>query len=77
MPEVELEYVDSDSEASGEEIFYDVESYVLHKAVFHNNITQLIDLLKQKVYDLSEKDPHGNTPLHISRRVNLEPKFVP
>ncbi|KAL5249974.1 hypothetical protein ACHWQZ_G015896 [Mnemiopsis leidyi] len=66
MPEVELEYVDSDSEASGEEIFYDVESYVLHKAVFHNNITQLIDLLKQKVYDLSEKDPHGNTPLHIS-----------
>lgn len=66
MPGVELEYVDSDSDVSGEEIFYDVESYVLHKAAYNNNITQLIDLLKQKVYDISEKDPHGNSPLHVS-----------
>ena len=64
MPGVELEYVESESE--NEEIFYDVENYILHRTVYNNNITALIDLLKQSEYNLAEKDLHGNTPLHLS-----------
>eukprot|EP00116_Pleurobrachia_bachei_P010619 sb/3470881/ len=64
MPGVELEYVESESE--NEEIFYDVENYILHRTVYNNNITALIDLLKQSEYNLAEKDIHGNTPLHLS-----------
>ena len=66
MPDVELEYVDSDSSVSGEDIFYDVDNFILHKAVFCNDIIQLVELLKQNVYDITEKDPQGNTPLHLS-----------
>lgn len=66
MPNVELEYVDSDSGASGEEIFYDIENFIIHKAIFSNDISSLVELLKQNVYDISEKDPQGNSPLHLS-----------
>ena len=49
MPGVELEYVESDSQDSVNEIFYDVESYILHKAAFNNDISRLLNLLKEKV----------------------------
>lgn len=66
MPGVELEYVESDSQDSVNEIFYDVESYILHKAAFNNDISRLLNLLKEKAYDIIEKDAHGNTPLHLA-----------
>lgn len=67
MPGAELEYVDSDSVASGEEIFYDAEeSYVLHRTVYNNNISHLLELLKGENCDLYERDPYGNTPLHLA-----------
>ena len=66
MPGVELEYVESDSDHSND-IFYDIdENYIIHRLVFQNRITELLDSLKNGDYNLSEKDPHGNTALHIS-----------
>ncbi|XP_033097041.1 ankyrin repeat domain-containing protein 13C-like [Anneissia japonica] len=38
--------------------------YPLHECVFHDNIRRLSALLRQ--YDASQKDVHGNTPLHLA-----------
>ncbi|KAI5701529.1 hypothetical protein M8J75_010599 [Diaphorina citri] len=38
--------------------------FLLHRAVFSNNIRELSALIRSK--DVSERDKHGNTPLHLA-----------
>lgn len=40
------------------------EEFLLHKAVFSNDIRKLSALIRSK--DVSERDKHGNTPLHLA-----------
>ncbi|XP_077981343.1 ankyrin repeat domain-containing protein 13C-like [Glandiceps talaboti] len=38
--------------------------FPLHRSVFHGNLRQVSQLLR--VHDVSQKDIHGNTPLHLA-----------
>ncbi|KAL5016839.1 hypothetical protein ScPMuIL_006428 [Solemya velum] len=42
----------------------DFEGFPLHESVFYDDLRRLSQLLR--VHDLSQKDPHGNTPLHLA-----------
>ncbi|KAK0183172.1 hypothetical protein PV327_001239 [Microctonus hyperodae] len=38
--------------------------YPLHRCIFHGDLKTLSSLIRK--YDISEKDKHGNTPLHLA-----------
>lgn len=40
--------------------------YPLHKCIFQGDVKTLNTLIKNEIYDIAEKDVHGNTPLHLA-----------
>ncbi|KAL3869207.1 hypothetical protein ACJMK2_041917 [Sinanodonta woodiana] len=50
--------------AEGIEILEPDKDFPLHEGIFNNDIKRVSQLLR--IHDVGQKDPHGNTPLHLA-----------